>query len=176
MEAGGERRDDHRRPVAGAREFKADLMVMRIAGQEHAGGPEGPIRVENGDESLTDLLMRDLHPAGRDRLAWAHGRTSGRKAETDKASDELVFGPETLQTNGIQPIQVAAAPRITDAALGHQEILAGAQHGHSRGAKEDDVHHARAQDVVRRGVERIGVSSLGDTIQPSHVVVRLRVT
>ena len=38
------------------------------------------------------------------------------------------------------------------------------------------MHHARAQDVVGRGVERIGAGPLRDTIQPSHVVVRLRVT
>jgi hypothetical protein len=76
-------------------------MVMGIAGQKHAGGPEGPIGVKDRDEGLAALLMRNLHPASRDRLARAHGRTRGRKAETDQPGDKLVLGPETLQTNGI---------------------------------------------------------------------------
>ena len=171
MEAGGERRDDHGRPITSTREIKADLTVMRITGQEHAGRPEGPIGVEDRNEGLAALLMRNLHPASRDRLAWAHGRTRGRKAETDEAGDELVLGPETLQANGVQLVQVPAAPRIPDAALGHQEILAGAQHGYTRGAKEDDMHHAGAQDIVRRGVERVGARPLSDAIQPSHIIV-----
>jgi hypothetical protein len=146
-------------------------MVMRIAGQKHAGCSEGSIGVEDRDEGLAALLMRNLHPASRDRLAWAHGRTRGRKAETNKAGDELVLGPETLQANGVQLVQVPATPRIADAALGHQEILAGAKHGHARGTKEDDVHHASTQDIVRRGVERIGTGPLGNAIQPCHIIV-----
>ena len=86
-----------------------------------------------------------------------------------------MLGPETLQANGVQLVQVPATPRIADAALGHQEILPGAQHGHARGTKEDDVHHASTQDIVRRGVERIGADPFGDAIQPCHIIVRLRV-
>jgi len=146
-------------------------MIMGIAGQEHAGCPEGPISVKDRDEGLAALLMRDLHPTSPDRLAWVHGRAHGRKAETHEPGHEFVLGPETLQANGIQSVQVAATPRIPDAALGHQEILAGAQHGYTRGAKEDDMHHAGAQDIVRRGVERVGARPLSDAIQPSHIIV-----
>jgi hypothetical protein len=176
MEAGGERRDDHGRPIAGTREIEADLMVMRIAGQEHAGRSEGPIGVEDRYEGLASLLMHNLHPTGRDRLAWAHGRSRGRKAETHEPGHEFVLGPETLQANGVQSVQVAATPRIPDATLGHQEILPSTKHGHACGAKEDDMHHAGSQDVVGCRVERVRAGPLSDAIQPSHIIVRLRVT
>jgi hypothetical protein len=71
-------------------------MPARIARQEHAGGPEGTVRVEDRDKGLPSLLMRNLHPASRDRLAWAQGRTRGRKAETDEAGDKFVLGPKTF--------------------------------------------------------------------------------
>ena len=146
-------------------------MVMRITGQEHPAGPESPVGIEDGDERFAAFLVRDLHPAGRDGLARTHGRTRGRKTETDEAGDKLVLGAEALQADGVQSVQVPSTPRISDAALGHQEILAGTKHRHAGGAQEDDVHHARAQDIVRRGVERIGAGPFGDAIQPCHIIV-----
>ena len=176
MEAGGERRDDHGRPIAGTREIEADLMIMGITGQEHAGRPKGPVGVEDRDKGLTALLMCDLHPASCYRLAWAQGRARGRKSETDETGHECVLGPETLQTNRIQSVQVAATPRIPDAALGHQEILPSTKHGHACGAKEDDMHHARSQEIIGCRVERVRAGPLSDAIQPSHIIVRLCVT
>ena len=87
-----------------------------------------------------------------------------------------MLGPEAIQPHGIEAIEVPATPRVAHAPLAHEEILAGAEHRHAGGAEQDDVHHARAQDVVRRRIQGVGPRPLGDAVEPCHVVMRLRVT
>ena len=57
MRAGGKWREDHRHPITGLRQGQPHFVIVRIAGQQHPRGAQRAIRVQDGDKSLSALLM-----------------------------------------------------------------------------------------------------------------------
>jgi hypothetical protein len=149
---------------------------MRVDGDEHAGRAENAVGIEYGGEGLSPRDEEGLHPAWGDGGMRTKGCACGGKAEADELGNKGMLAGEAGEPRWVEGVEVAPPPSVADALLGVEEILSSGEHGYAGRGKEDEVGEARAKDVGRCRIGSIQAWALGDAVDPSVVVVRLKIT